>query len=212
MPEAPARSAAIAQLVEHVIRNDGVTGSNPVCGTIVLNLKQVGTVAKRALAPSKSAAVRRRCTPGRCCSVLRRRAEHWRTAWLRNSARGSNNPLRWRALLGQLTEQNPDWGVHDCPALPSANGSIFWPIANSGKDFRMSKLVVAFAFFCTGLSLASAQSGRLGTPQEQQACTRDASRYCRQQLGDDASVQQCLRQHRHRLSSACQKVFQSHGQ
>jgi hypothetical protein len=26
-------SAAIAQLVEHVIRNDGVTGSNPVCGT-----------------------------------------------------------------------------------------------------------------------------------------------------------------------------------
>jgi hypothetical protein len=27
--------AAIAQLVEHVIRNDGVTGSNPVCGTIL---------------------------------------------------------------------------------------------------------------------------------------------------------------------------------
>jgi hypothetical protein len=25
--------AAIAQLVEHVIRNDGVTGSSPVCGT-----------------------------------------------------------------------------------------------------------------------------------------------------------------------------------
>ena len=33
LPEAPARFAAIAQLVEHVIRNDGVTGSNPVCGT-----------------------------------------------------------------------------------------------------------------------------------------------------------------------------------
>ena len=31
--EAPAWLAAIAQLVEHVIRNDGVTGSNPVCGT-----------------------------------------------------------------------------------------------------------------------------------------------------------------------------------
>jgi hypothetical protein len=27
--------AAIAQLVEHVIRNDGVTGSNPVCGTSI---------------------------------------------------------------------------------------------------------------------------------------------------------------------------------
>jgi hypothetical protein len=30
-------SAAIAQLVEHVIRNDGVTGSNPVCGTSKIN-------------------------------------------------------------------------------------------------------------------------------------------------------------------------------
>src|SRR5207237_4707641 len=28
------RFAAIAQLVEHVIRNDGVGGSNPSCGTI----------------------------------------------------------------------------------------------------------------------------------------------------------------------------------
>ena len=32
----PAWSAAIAQLVEHVIRNDGVTGSSPVCGTSYL--------------------------------------------------------------------------------------------------------------------------------------------------------------------------------
>ncbi len=30
-------SAAIAQLVEHVIRNDGVTGSSPVCGTSFLS-------------------------------------------------------------------------------------------------------------------------------------------------------------------------------
>ena len=33
-PERRVWSAAIAQLVEHVIRNDGVTGSSPVCGTI----------------------------------------------------------------------------------------------------------------------------------------------------------------------------------
>ena len=32
-PERCVWSAAIAQLVEHVIRNDGVTGSSPVCGT-----------------------------------------------------------------------------------------------------------------------------------------------------------------------------------
>ena len=29
-----ANSAAIAQPVEHIIRNDGVGGSNPSCGTI----------------------------------------------------------------------------------------------------------------------------------------------------------------------------------
>jgi hypothetical protein len=28
-----ASSAAIAQSVEHIIRNDGVVGSNPICGT-----------------------------------------------------------------------------------------------------------------------------------------------------------------------------------
>ena len=41
------RSAALAQSVEHIIRNDGVTGSNPVSGTIALgreirNLKRKG--------------------------------------------------------------------------------------------------------------------------------------------------------------------------
>jgi hypothetical protein len=29
-------------------------------------------------------------------------------------------------------------------------------------------------------------------------------------LGDDGAVQQCLQQNRAKLSSACQKVFQSH--
>src|SRR4051794_41180251 len=35
-------SAAIAQLVEHVIRNDGVTGSSPVCGTIAQVFRDIG--------------------------------------------------------------------------------------------------------------------------------------------------------------------------
>jgi hypothetical protein len=42
LPEAPAWSAAIAQLVEHVIRNDGVTGSNPVCGTSFFEAESAG--------------------------------------------------------------------------------------------------------------------------------------------------------------------------
>ena len=32
-----AKSAAIAQLVEHIIRNDGVGGSNPSCGTTTVS-------------------------------------------------------------------------------------------------------------------------------------------------------------------------------
>lgn len=30
--------AALAQLVEHVIRNDEVVGSSPACGTIMLSI------------------------------------------------------------------------------------------------------------------------------------------------------------------------------
>ena len=62
-----------------------------------------------------------------------------------------------------------------------------------------------------GLSFAFAQGGLSGTAQEQQACSRDASRLCRKQMGDDGAVQQCLQQNRTKLSSACSKIFQSHG-
>ena len=60
-----------------------------------------------------------------------------------------------------------------------------------------------------GCSNALAQGG---TPEERNACSRDASRFCRKYLdaGDNA-VQQCLQQHRAQLSRACSKVFQSRG-
>ena len=59
-------------------------------------------------------------------------------------------------------------------------------------------------------SLTFAQ-GHMGTPKEQQACSRDAQRFCRQQLGNDGAVQQCLQQNKTKLSKGCQKVFASHG-
>jgi hypothetical protein len=74
----------------------------------------------------------------------------------------------------------------------------------------MRSIVLAAFFLLSGSSISLAQ-GHLGTPQEQQACTRDAQRFCRKQLGDDGAVQQCLQQHRTRLSKSCQRVFQSHG-
>jgi len=75
---------------------------------------------------------------------------------------------------------------------------------------QIAKLVLALALLGAGQSSGFAQ-GHGGTPQEQQACSRDASRFCRKDLGNDGAVQGCLQQNRARLSSSCQKVFQSHG-
>ena len=71
----------------------------------------------------------------------------------------------------------------------------------------MIRLALAFAIVVTSVSLASAQ----GTPQERQACTRDAQRFCRKDLGNDGAVQGCLQTNRARLSAGCRKVFESHG-
>jgi hypothetical protein len=49
--------------------------------------------------------------------------------------------------------------------------------------------------------------------QGQDACARDASRFCRAQIQDgDNAVLACLKQNRSRLSKACQQVLTSHGQ
>jgi hypothetical protein len=73
----------------------------------------------------------------------------------------------------------------------------------------MKKLILTFAFVLSACSLAFAQHA--GSPQEQQACSRDASRFCRKVLGDDGAVQACLQQNRNRLSASCQRVFRDHG-
>jgi hypothetical protein len=74
----------------------------------------------------------------------------------------------------------------------------------------MRQLMLAAIALLIGASASLAQ-GHMGTRQEQQACTRDAQRFCRKQLGDDSAVQRCLQQNRMKLSKSCQKVFESHG-
>jgi cysteine rich repeat protein len=55
-------------------------------------------------------------------------------------------------------------------------------------------------------SAASAQQGR-------DACARDVSRHCRAVINDgDNAVLACLKQHRGRLSRACDKVLTENGQ
>ncbi|TAI63653.1 hypothetical protein [Bradyrhizobium sp. Leo170] len=74
----------------------------------------------------------------------------------------------------------------------------------------MRSVVLILVILLSETSLSFAQ-GHMGTPQEQQACRRDAQRFCRRQLDNDFAVQQCLQQNRSRLSKSCQKVFASHG-
>jgi hypothetical protein len=82
-------------------------------------------------------------------------------------------------------------------------------VRNTGRSaMRYAAAVVILLSVNSSLSFAQ---GHQGTPQEQAACRRDASRFCRQQMADDFAVQQCLLQNRARLSHSCQKVFQSHG-
>ena len=75
----------------------------------------------------------------------------------------------------------------------------------------MRQLMLAAIALLIGASSSLAQ-GHMGTPQEQQACTRDAQRFCRKQLGDDSAVQQCLQQNRTKLTSDCRQVLTNHGQ
>ena len=56
------------------------------------------------------------------------------------------------------------------------------------------------------VSSASAQQGH-------DACARDVSRLCRAVMNDgDSAVLACLKQHRARISKACDKVMTEHGQ
>jgi hypothetical protein len=71
----------------------------------------------------------------------------------------------------------------------------------------MIRLAFAVALVIASVPAAMAQ----GTPQERQACTRDAQRFCRQDLGNDGAVQGCLQMNRAKLSKACSRAFESHG-
>lgn len=56
------------------------------------------------------------------------------------------------------------------------------------------------------VSPASAQRGH-------DACARDVTRFCRAHMNDgDSVVLECLKQHRTRLSKACDKVLIDNGQ
>ncbi|WP_257167673.1 cysteine rich repeat-containing protein [Bradyrhizobium sp. SRS-191] len=59
--------------------------------------------------------------------------------------------------------------------------------------------------------LASAASAQQQVGQD--ACARDVSRHCRAVMNNgDQAVLACLKEHRAKLSKACDKVLTEHGQ
>ena len=64
----------------------------------------------------------------------------------------------------------------------------------------MRTLTVAFGLAVLLGANGIAQAQHMGTKQEQSACSRDAQRLCRKNLGDDSAVQGCLQLNRAKLS------------
>jgi len=71
--------------------------------------------------------------------------------------------------------------------------------------------MVAFNVAVVFLTANGASAQHAGTKSEQDACARDASRFCRMYLGNDGAVQSCLQMRRASLSARCRKVFERHG-
>lgn len=73
----------------------------------------------------------------------------------------------------------------------------------------MVRMTIVAALLMAGLSSAIAQyPQRGGTPQQQQACTKDVSRHCRSVMNEnDATIAGCLREHRAKLSKSCLKAL-----
>lgn len=68
-----------------------------------------------------------------------------------------------------------------------------------------------FFFVIPFVLLASAASAQQQPGHD--ACARDVSRFCRAHMNEgDQVVLACLKEHRAKLSKACEKVLTEHGQ
>jgi type II secretory pathway component PulL len=69
---------------------------------------------------------------------------------------------------------------------------------------------LAIALFLSTTALAQNQVGP-HTDRDDDACQRDAHRFCKDAIPDQIRVLSCLQINRPKLSKACQVVLQSHG-
>ncbi|XIA67312.1 cysteine rich repeat-containing protein [Bradyrhizobium sp. TZ2] len=76
----------------------------------------------------------------------------------------------------------------------------------------MRKFLLALIFLSIAVS-SQAIAQQRGTPEEQKACTRDVQKFCRPVIDQgDFTVLACLKEHRSKISAACDQVLKSNGQ
>jgi hypothetical protein len=71
-------------------------------------------------------------------------------------------------------------------------------------------VTVAIALLLSIPALAQTQVGPHSV-KDDDACDRDAHRFCKEAIPDQMRVLSCLQTNRPKLSKACQVVLQSHG-
>jgi len=81
----------------------------------------------------------------------------------------------------------------------------------------MPRLILMLALLAPLSTVALAQNQgpnqRSGTEEEQKACTRDVTRHCRHLMDQgDLVILGCLKEHRAKLTKACNQVLVNHGQ
>jgi hypothetical protein len=75
------------------------------------------------------------------------------------------------------------------------------------KTWKSSCLFASLAILlCATAALAQDR----GTPEQQAACAPDAFRLCASSIPDPDRTENCLRQQKVRLSSACRALFDQH--
>jgi hypothetical protein len=75
----------------------------------------------------------------------------------------------------------------------------------------MRKFLLALTLL--SVSASSGAFAQRGTPEEQKACTRDVQKFCRPVIDQgDFTILACLKEHRSKISAACDQVLKSNGQ
>jgi hypothetical protein len=77
---------------------------------------------------------------------------------------------------------------------------------------RFLMVLSLLSITATGASFA-AEGQHSGTEQEQKACAKDVTKFCRPLMDQgDLVILGCLKENRPKISTACNEVLVSHGQ